>query len=251
MESTLRSALLPLAEPGHAERAAAGSGAAAPELTILMPCLNEAETVATCVRKAREFLERTGIVGEVLVADNGSRDGSVELARQAGARVVRIVQKGYGSALLGGIRAAHGRFVIMGDADDSYDFSAARFLHRAATCRKQPGRRAQISRRHPCRRDAGAASVSGKPVTELRRALVLLLAFGRFSLRLAWRGPHRAPATRPELTGNGVRERNDRQGDVGRLAHRRGPHHLVARGSLARAPICARGAMAGVTCASC
>lgn len=123
MESTLRSALRPLGEPGHAERAAAASGAPAPELTILMPCLNEAETVATCVRKARGFLERTGIIGEVLVADNGSRDRSVELARQAGARVVRIPQKGYGSALLGGIRAAHGRFVIMGDADDSYDFS--------------------------------------------------------------------------------------------------------------------------------
>jgi hypothetical protein len=88
-----------------------------------MPCLNEAETVATCVRKAREFLERSGIAGEVLVADNGSCDGSPELARAAGARVVRITQKGYGSALLGGIRAAHGKFVIMGDADDSYDFA--------------------------------------------------------------------------------------------------------------------------------
>jgi glycosyltransferase involved in cell wall biosynthesis len=93
------------------------------ELTILMPCLNEAETVATCVRKARGFLERTGIEGEVLVADNGSSDGSRELAREAGARVVRIANKGYGSALIGGIDAACGRFVIMADADDSYDFS--------------------------------------------------------------------------------------------------------------------------------
>ena len=88
-----------------------------------MPCLNEAETVATCVRKARSFLERTGIEGEVLVADNGSSDGSQELARDAGARVVQIAQRGYGSALLGGISAAGGRFVIMADADDSYDFS--------------------------------------------------------------------------------------------------------------------------------
>jgi hypothetical protein len=88
-----------------------------------MPCLNEAETVATCVRKARGFLERAGIAGEVVVADNGSHDGSPELARAAGARVVRIAQQGYGSALLGGIRAAYGKFVIMGDADDSYDFS--------------------------------------------------------------------------------------------------------------------------------
>jgi glycosyltransferase involved in cell wall biosynthesis len=93
------------------------------ELTILMPCLNEAETVATCVRKAFGFLARTGIEGEVLVADNGSSDGSIEIAREAGARVVRIADKGYGNALMGGIGAACGRFVIMADADDSYDFS--------------------------------------------------------------------------------------------------------------------------------
>jgi hypothetical protein len=88
-----------------------------------MPCLNEVETVATCVRKAHSFLKGTGIDGEVLVADNGSSDGSPELAREAGARVVAIPKKGYGSALLGGIDAACGRFVIMADADDSYDFS--------------------------------------------------------------------------------------------------------------------------------
>jgi len=88
-----------------------------------MPCLDEAETVATCVHKARGFLERTGIDGEVLVADNGSSDGSPELARDAGARVVHIARRGYGSALIGGIDAACGRFVIMADADGSYDFS--------------------------------------------------------------------------------------------------------------------------------
>jgi len=88
-----------------------------------MPCLNEAETVATCVRKARGFLERAAIDGEVLVADNGSTDGSQKLAVDAGARVVPVAEKGYGSALMGGINAACGRFVIMADADDSYDFS--------------------------------------------------------------------------------------------------------------------------------
>jgi glycosyltransferase involved in cell wall biosynthesis len=93
------------------------------ELTILMPCLDEAETIAICVTKARDFLQRSRIDGEVLVADNGSTDGSADLALAAGARVVQIARKGYGNALIGGIDAAHGRFVIMADADDSYDFS--------------------------------------------------------------------------------------------------------------------------------
>jgi glycosyltransferase involved in cell wall biosynthesis len=94
------------------------------ELTILMPCLNEAETLATCISKAQAFLRRTGIQGEVVIADNGSTDGSQEIARQLGAVVVPVAQRGYGAALAGGIEAARGRYVIMGDADDSYDFSA-------------------------------------------------------------------------------------------------------------------------------
>src|SRR5580693_6352952 len=88
-----------------------------------MPCLNEAETVATCVRKAVQFIADSGIDGEVVVADNGSTDGSRQLAADAGARVVPIAERGYGNALMGGILAAHGEYVIMGDADDSYDFS--------------------------------------------------------------------------------------------------------------------------------
>ncbi|MBD9632027.1 glycosyltransferase family 2 protein [Pseudomonas sp. PDM19] len=92
------------------------------ELTILMPCLNEAETVSDCVSKARAFLTRNNVLGEVLVADNGSTDGSQALAVAAGARVVDIAARGYGAALIGGVEAANSRFVIMGDADDSYDF---------------------------------------------------------------------------------------------------------------------------------
>ncbi len=88
-----------------------------------MPCLNEVETVSICVRKAGSFLVRSGIEGEVIVADNGSTDGSADLALASGARVVSIANKGYGNALMGGIGAAQGRFVIMADADDSYDFS--------------------------------------------------------------------------------------------------------------------------------
>jgi glycosyltransferase involved in cell wall biosynthesis len=93
------------------------------ELTILMPCLNEAETLARCITKARAFLMRSGIIGEVLIADNGSTDGSQQIAEMQGARVVAISAKGYGNTLLGGIHAARGRYVIMGDSDDSYDFS--------------------------------------------------------------------------------------------------------------------------------
>jgi glycosyltransferase involved in cell wall biosynthesis len=92
------------------------------ELTILMPCLNEALTVETCVRKAQTYLRERGIPGEVLVADNGSTDGSQTLAQASGARVIRVEKKGYGAALIAGIQVAQGRFVIMADADDSYDF---------------------------------------------------------------------------------------------------------------------------------
>ncbi len=92
------------------------------ELSIVMPCLDEAETIAVCIEKALSYLKNNQIVGEVLVADNGSKDGSIEIAQKMGARVVNITSKGYGSALLGGIEAAYGEYIIMGDADDSYDF---------------------------------------------------------------------------------------------------------------------------------
>ena len=92
------------------------------ELSIVMPCLDEAETVAACVEQARRFLETHGVSGEVLVADNGSTDGSQALAERAGARIVPVTEKGYGAALMGGIAAARGRFIAMGDADGSYDF---------------------------------------------------------------------------------------------------------------------------------
>jgi glycosyltransferase involved in cell wall biosynthesis len=106
-------------------------GPASIELTVLMPCLDEAKTVATCVRKAIAACRSAGIEAEVLVADNGSRDGSPELAREAGARVIHVAEKGYGAALRAGIEAARGRYVVMGDADDSYEFDdVPRFLER-------------------------------------------------------------------------------------------------------------------------
>ena len=93
------------------------------ELSVVIPCLNEADTIEVCVRKALKSMEAMQLKGEVVVADNGSADGSVELARAAGARAIHVSAKGYGNALIGGIQAARGRYILMGDADDSYDFS--------------------------------------------------------------------------------------------------------------------------------
>ena len=109
----------PSRRPDPAPEAAGGL-----ELSIVMPCLNEAETLFACIAKARAFLERSGIAGEIIVADNGSRDGSQALARACGARVVDIPVRGYGAALYGAMAAARGRYCIMGDSDDSYDFAA-------------------------------------------------------------------------------------------------------------------------------
>jgi glycosyltransferase involved in cell wall biosynthesis len=110
-----------------AQRSTKRHDASAPEaveVSIVMPCLNEAETLATCIRKAQVAIEKEHLVAEIIVADNGSTDGSQLIAKELGARVVEVPGRGYGSALLGGIAAAHGELVIMGDADDSYDFTA-------------------------------------------------------------------------------------------------------------------------------
>jgi Glycosyl transferase family 2 len=99
------------------------------ELSVVLPCLNEAETLETCIRRAQQTMRDANISGEVIVADNGSKDGSIEIAERLGARVVRVAAKGYGNALMGGIAAAAGKYVVMGDADASYDFAhIPRFL---------------------------------------------------------------------------------------------------------------------------
>lgn len=101
----------------------ADSNSDAIELTIVMPCLNEERTLETCIRKAHAFLDKTGVRGEIVIGDNGSTDGSTEIARRNGARVIDVPVRGYGAALHAASMAARGRFVIMGDSDDSYDFS--------------------------------------------------------------------------------------------------------------------------------
>jgi len=103
--------------------AISGNDASAPELSVVMPCLNEAETLKACIEKVQRAFREHGIAGEIILADNGSTDGSPGIAARMGARVVVVESKGYGSALRGGIAAARGKYIIMGDADDSYDFA--------------------------------------------------------------------------------------------------------------------------------
>jgi len=142
------------------------------ELFCVMPCLNEGVTVASCVRKALTAMQQHGIRGEVIVADNGSTDQSRELAGQAGARVVLVETRGYGSALRAGISAARGRFVLIGDADDSYDFSHLdRFVEKLREGSDFViGNR--FPRRHSSGRDAAASPVSWHSCSHGDHALI-------------------------------------------------------------------------------
>ena len=126
LKSTMTILPLPLkadSDPGSVRHLTPVLEDCLPELTIVMPCLNEAETLASCIKKAQRWLRVTHVAGEIIVADNGSSDGSQTVAAVMGARVIHVPERGYGSALRGGILAARGKYVIMADADDSYNFS--------------------------------------------------------------------------------------------------------------------------------
>ncbi len=125
-------------------------------VTILMPCLNEAETLAYCVRQAVAALRDNNIAGEVVVADNGSTDGSQQIATDEGARVVPVPVRGYGAALLAGIEAARGQYVLMADADASYDFGQLPSLPHQARSRQRSRHGQSLQRRNQTRRDAPA-----------------------------------------------------------------------------------------------
>ena len=178
------------------------------ELTIVMPCLNEAETVATCVNKAMKFLADSGVSGEVVVADNGSTDGSQRLAEDAGARVVPVSDKGYGNALMGGILAARGEYVIMGDADDSYDFSNLMPF----VTELRSGADLVMGNRFKGGIAPGAMPplhrYLGNPVLSFIGAAVLPLQHRRFPLRAAGVPPGERHRAGPAGDRHGVRQRD-------------------------------------------
>jgi glycosyltransferase involved in cell wall biosynthesis len=135
------------------------------ELSVVMPCLNEAETLETCILKIQKAFQESGVLGEIIVADNGSTDGSPEIAGRLGVRVVNVQDPGYGNALMGGIAMASGKYIIMGDADDSYDFAhLPRFLVQLrAGADLVMGK--SIPGRDPAECHADAAPVSWQPLT--------------------------------------------------------------------------------------
>jgi glycosyltransferase involved in cell wall biosynthesis len=189
------------------------------ELTILMPCLNEARTIKQCVRAARGFLEREGVEGEVLIADNGSTDGSPALAKAVGARVINVERRGYGAALMAGIESARGEFVIMGDADDSYDFSAlAPFLDAL-----RRGARLVMGNRFKGGIAPGAMPMLhrhlGNPVLSFLGRLFFRTPIGDFHCGL--RGMHRESIHNLRLVSPGMEFASE----------------MVAKASLARLPI--------------
>ena len=222
------------------------------EVTVLLPCLNEAETLEICVTKAVRALAELGVVGEVLVSDNGSTDGSQEIATRAGARVSHAPIRGYGGALLNGIEQARGKYIIMGDADDSYDLSNLEPFIRRTARRARHGHGQPVPRRHRQGRDAAAAPLPRQPGALLAGAAAVRAAQRR---RLPLRhpglqpGPHPGPAALH--AGHGVRLRAGGAGRAQRVRHRRGADHPAARTAAAGRRTCVPGGTAGATCASC
>ena len=189
------------------------------ELTVVMPCLNEAETLETCIRRAHQAIADANIAGEVLIADNGSTDSSIEIAERLGARVVRVTAKGYGNALMGGIAAAGGKYVVMGDADASYDFAhIPRFLGPL-----REGADLVMGNRFLGGIEKGAMPPThqyfGNPALTWLGRLFFAIARWEILLRAA-RIPERRISTHgPAYDRDGVRYRDGGEGDTAGFAH--------------------------------
>ncbi len=212
------------------------------ELTILMPCLNEAETVATCVTTALAWLAEHGVEGEVVVADNGSTDGSRELAADAGARVVPVARRGYGAALTGGIEAARGSVHRDGRRRRVLRLRCAGRLRRATARRCRPRDGQPLRGRHRAGCDAAAPPLPGQPGAVVGRTAAVPHPGQGLPLRPAGLPPRPDARPRPAHLGDGVRQRDGGQGRAARLRHPRGadraapgrPHPPAAPAHVAR-----------------
>ena len=221
------------------------------DLTILMPCLNEAETLAICVRQAVQAIRDNGVRGEVVVADNGSTDGSQDIAIAEGARVVDVPVRGYGAALIAGIEAARGKYVIMADADASYHFEhLPRFLPKLSE-----GYDLVMGNRFAGGIEPGAMpplhQYLGNPVLSAIGRIFFSHPRARLPLRPAGLPPRLHPRAQPAHHRHGVRLRDGRQVLARRPAHGRSADDALAGRPLPRRRISAPGATAGATCASC
>ena len=221
------------------------------ELTIVMPCLNEAETLEKCIVKAKAYLERAEIEGEVVIGDNGSTDGSQEIARKAGARVVDVPRRGYGAAIMGAVEAAKGKYVIMGDSDDSYDFSNLDLYVE----KLREGYDLVMGNRFKGGVQPGAMpflhKYLGNPVLSFIGRLFFRSDIGDFHCGLRGFRQDLVSRARPADDGHGVRVGDGRQVDAVRASRspRSRPRSRPTAGRARRT--CAPGATAGATCASC
>ena len=199
------------------------------ELTIVMPCLNEAETLATCIDKANAALRENGISGEVVVADNGSTDGSQQIAHDHGARLIPVPIRGYGAALNAGILASAQQVRSDGRRRRQLRLRARSALPRRAPQRRRTRHGQSLPRRHRPRRDATAAQVSRQPRAQLPRPLALSHAHRRLPLRHPRLLRRRLQTPRSPHYRHGVRQRDGRQIRAARPAHGRGPDHAQER----------------------
>ena len=240
------------------ERPCAGGvatlGEPAVELTILMPCLNEAETLAACVGEAAAALAAAGVVGEVLVADNGSTDGSQALALAAGARVVEVAGRGYGNALAGGIAAARGRLRADGRRRRLLRFRRAAAVPGAAARWRGSGHGlppAGRRRADPAGCHALEAPLDRQPDPDRPGPPVLHRTGPRLPLRPARLPARRRPGAGAAMPGHGVRLGDGGAGELRRPGAGRGAGDAAPATAARARPICAAGATAGAICASC
>jgi len=236
-----------------AQRSAKSAEAApstAIEVSIVMPCLNEAETLARCIGHAQKAVEKGGYSAEIIVADNGSTDGSQRIARDLGATVVEVPRRGYGSALIGGIDAAQGRLVVMGDADDSYDFEAIAPL----IDKLREGYDVVIGNRFMGGIEPGAMPWSHRWVGNPALTFISRIFFNApvGDTHCGLRALTKDAYERMRLRATGMEFASEMviKASLKGCASPRSPSKLRPTAARAR-PTCAPGAMAGATCASC